>query len=65
VDDLPLQVGQADHVIVDQPDRADARRRQIKGRRRAEPAGAEDEHARALKTLLAAPPTSASTIWRA
>ncbi len=55
VDHLPLQVGQRDHVVVDDAERADAGGRQILQHRRAEPAGADDQHARALQLLLARP----------
>ena len=53
MDDLPLQIGQRDHVIVDHAERADARRRQIHQHRRAEPARADDQHTRALERRLA------------
>ncbi len=42
---LTLQIGQLDRVVVDEPDRADARRRQIQRQRAAEPAGADHQHA--------------------
>ena len=44
VDDLALEVGQIDHIVVDHSDRSDARRRQIKQQRRAEPSGAHHQH---------------------
>ena len=53
VDDLPLQVGQRHRVVVDDAERADAGGREILQHRRAEPAGADDQHARALQLLLA------------
>ena len=53
VDDLPLQVGEADHVVVDDADRADPGGGEIERHRRAEPAGADDQHARRLEALLA------------
>ena len=46
VGDLALQVRQVDHVVVDEADRADPRRRQVERRGRAEPAGAEQQHLR-------------------
>ena len=42
--DLALQVAQVDDVVVDDADRADAGRREVEGRRRAEPAGADQQH---------------------
>ena len=53
VDHLPLQIGQRDDIVVDDAERADAGRRQIFEHRRAEPAGADHQHARALQPLLA------------
>src|SRR5215510_718168 len=50
MDDLALQVRERDRVVVD-----DADRRQIEQRRRAQPAGADDQHARALERLLPRP----------
>ena len=47
VQDLALQVRRVDLVHVDDADRADTGRRQVQRRRRAEPAGAEQEHLRA------------------
>ena len=52
VRDLALQVVERYPVVVDDADGADARRRQIEHERRAEAAGADDEHARALELLL-------------
>ncbi len=52
VDDLPLQIGEADHVVVDDAERADARGGEIERDRRAEPACADNEHARRLELLL-------------
>ena len=43
----------ADGVVVDDADRADARRRQIGDHRAAEPAGADHQHPRRLQLLLA------------
>ena len=44
VQDLALQVRLVDDVHVDDADRADAGRREVHRRRRAEPAGAEQQH---------------------
>ena len=44
VRDLALQVREVDHVVVDDPERADARGGEVERRRRAEPARAEQEH---------------------
>ena len=53
VGDLPLQVGQLHAVVVDDADRADAGRGQIEHQRRAQPAGADDQHPRRLQLRLA------------
>ena len=53
VDDLALQIGQRDHVVIDDAQRADTGRRQIHQRGRAEAAGADDEHGRFLQRSLA------------
>src|SRR6516162_7610817 len=55
VDHLALQVRERDRVVVDDAERADPGRRQIEQRRRAQPAGADDQHARALERLLPRP----------
>ena len=52
VDDLTLQVAEVDDVEVDDAESADARRGEIERRRRAEPAGADAEHARRLQPPL-------------
>ena len=52
-------------VEIDDAERADARRRQIKDHRAAQPAGADHQHAGGPELRLAGPPTSRSTIWRA
>ena len=44
-----------DRVVVDHAERADAGGRQIHQHRRAEPAGADHQHARALERGLARP----------
>ena len=44
VDDLALEVGQVDHVVVDDADRAHAGRGQVERRGRAQPAGAQQQH---------------------
>ena len=46
VDDLALQVADVHDVVVDDPDRPDAGRREVLQHRRTEPAGADDAHAR-------------------
>ena len=46
VDDLALQVRVVDDVGVDDAERADAGRGEVERRRRAEAAGADQEHAR-------------------
>ena len=56
VDHLALQVGGVDDVVVDQADRADAGRGQVERRRRAEPAGAEQQHLRVQQLQLAVDP---------
>ncbi len=43
VDHLALEVGGVDHVVVDDPDRADPGRGEIESGRRAEPTGAEQK----------------------
>ena len=53
VHDLALQVVEADAVVVDDADGADAGRGEIGEQRRAEAAGADDEHARGFQLLLA------------
>ena len=53
MDDLALEVRVVDDVGVDDAERADAGRREVERRRRAEPAGADQEHARVEQLLLA------------
>ena len=53
VDHLALQVGEVDDVVVDDPERADAGRREVERRRRAEAAGAEQQHLGVEQLLLA------------
>ena len=55
VDHLALQVGERHRVVVDHAERADAGGREIEQHRRAEPAGADDQHARALERGLPGP----------
>src|SRR6516225_6747577 len=55
VDDLALQVRERDRVVVDDAERADPGRGEIEQRRRAQPAGPDDQHARALERLLPRP----------
>src|SRR5262249_49141462 len=50
--DLALQVGDVDAVVVDDADRADPGRREVHQQRRAEPAGADDQHARRQQLFL-------------
>ncbi len=52
VDDLALQVGDVDHVVVDDADRADAGGGEVERGRRAEPACAEQEHLGVEQLLL-------------
>ena len=52
VDDLALQVGQRDDVVIDHAERADAGGRQIHQDRRAEAAGADHQHGRLLQRGL-------------
>ena len=56
VDHLALQVGEVDDVVVDDPERADAGRREVQRGRRAEAAGAEQQHLRVEQLLLALDP---------
>ena len=50
--DLALKVRQGDGVVIDQPQDANPRRCQIKRRRRADPAKADQGDARGLQPLL-------------
>ena len=50
--DLALQIVDRDAIVVDDADRPDARRRQVHQDGRAEPARADDEHARRFQLLL-------------
>ena len=52
VEQLALQVRCIDSVVVDEHDSADAGRRQVERRRRAQPAGTYEEDARSLEALL-------------
>jgi hypothetical protein len=56
VQDLPLQVGEVDLVRVGEGELADAARREVKRRRAAEAAGADDQGARRAQPLLALDP---------
>ena len=56
VDDLALQVGLVDDVVVDDAERADAGRGEVEQRGTAEPAGADHEHLGVLESLLARHP---------
>ena len=51
--DLPLEIVEAHAVAVDDADLADSRRGKIEDQRRAEPAGADHQHARGFQLLLA------------
>ena len=53
VDHLALQVRQRHRIVIDDPECADAGRREIEQRRRAEPARAHHQHARTLERGLA------------
>src|SRR5690606_11428593 len=52
VQHLALQIRDVDAIVVDDAERADAARREIQRRGRAEPAGTDDENARAFELLL-------------
>src|SRR5262249_46860731 len=52
VNHLALQVRERNRIVIDNRNRADAGRREIKQRRRAEPAGPDDEDTRALERRL-------------
>ena len=52
VQQLPLQVREVDDVEVDEADRADAGEREVDRHRRAEPAGAHDQHLRVAQLAL-------------
>ena len=56
VDDLALQVREVDLVVVDDAERADAGGREVERGRRAEPAGAEQQHLRLQQLGLALEP---------
>ena len=56
VEHLALQVGLVDPVELDQPQPADAGGGEIERQRRAQPAGADQQHPRALEPLLALDP---------
>ena len=53
VDDLALQVGEIDRVVVDDADAPDARGGEVHQHGRAEPARADHQHARGQQLLLA------------
>src|ERR1051325_6825435 len=52
VQKLPMEIAKIDIVKIDNPDCADAGRGQVKRRRRAESAGTDAKHARALELAL-------------
>ncbi len=53
MDDLALEIGEIDHVEVHDADRAHSRRGEIEREWRAEPSGADGEHACRLELALA------------
>ena len=53
MEDLPLQVGQVDAVVIHQRDAADAGDAEIHGHRRTEAAGADDQRVRRQEFFLA------------
>ena len=53
VDDLALEVGDVDHVVVDDAERPDAGGGEVERGRRAEAAGAEQQHLGVEQLLLA------------
>ena len=65
VQDLALQVREADRVVVDDAEGADAGGGEVEERRAAEAAGADDEHAGGARRCWPGPPISCSTMWRA
>ena len=54
-DDLPMQVGDIDLIVVDEAQPADTGGRQIECQRRTEPAHADDEHRALQQPRLAGP----------
>ena len=52
VDDLALQVGHVDIVVVNEPDRPHSGGRQVQGRRRPEPAGTDEQDPGRADALL-------------
>ena len=59
-----MEIGKRHPIVIHHPDRADARRREIEGRGRTEPAGAETQNARRLQLFLPGKPISGSMMWR-
>ena len=55
VNDLALEVGERNRVVIDDPERPYAGRREILDERSAQPAGADDQHPRRLQPLLPGP----------
>lgn len=53
VDDLSLQIGQGNHIVIDHAERADTGSGKIMQHRSAETAGPDNQHARPLQPLLA------------
>ena len=64
VDDLALQVGEVDVVVVDDAERADAGRGEVQRGRRAQAAGAEQEHLAVEQRAWPSAPISGSSRWR-
>ena len=52
MDDLALQVGHVDVVVVNEPDRPHPGGRQVQGRRRPEPAGTDEQDPGGADALL-------------
>ena len=55
MNDLPLKIGERDDIIINNSNRADARRRKIVQQRRTQTASTNHQNARSLQTLLPRP----------
>jgi hypothetical protein len=64
VQDLALQVGEIDGVVIDQRDLADAGRCQVECCRRTEAAGTDDQGMGIQDACLTSMPKASSRIWR-
>ena len=64
VEDLPLQVREIDDIELDEPERADARRRKIERHGRAQSARTDQQHTRFLERALPSLPTWGRRMWR-